>query len=265
MICLNCKKQIPDDSDRCPNCGAEVFHKNQVVKEIAVRRWQRWIFYVIIIIAFIGAVGIILKIYGMNTTLVSTLAGTKNSLSQRQADLDKAQADLAALQQTKADELQTQKASSSASIVSLNAQIDAAKQLVDSLTMTQNQTKSQLDFYNSLVKDSLTAVNPITAADLNRIPFADVAYGGTDTDGDGLPDNLEAALGTSATSTDTDGDTYSDRAELVSGHDPLVASASLPIDLNFAAAAKGKLLLDPLGYLWFVGSDAKRYFLGKGN
>jgi len=79
-----------------------------------------------------------------------------------------------------------------------------------------------------------------------------------------LPDNLEADLGTSATSTDTDGDTYSDRAELVSGHDPLIASASLPIDLNFAAAQKGKLFLDPLGYLWFVGSDAKRYFLGKG-
>jgi len=260
MICLNCKKQIPDDSDRCPNCGAEVFHKNQVVKEIAVRRWQRWIFYVIIIIAFIGAVGIILKIYDMNTKLVASLAGTQNSLSQRQADLEKAQADLAALQQAKAD-LQTQNASTTAG---LSARIDTAQQLVDSLTLTQNQTKSQLDFYNSLVKDSLTAVNPITAADLNRIPFADVAYGGTDTDGDGLPDNLEAALGTSATSTDTDGDTYSDRAELVSGHDPLIASASLPIDLNFAAAAKGKLLLDPLGYLWFVGSDAKRYFLGKG-
>jgi DNA-directed RNA polymerase subunit RPC12/RpoP len=260
MICLNCKKQIPDDSDRCPNCGAEVFHKNQVVKEIAVRRWQRWIFYVILIIAFVGAVGIILKIYAMNTKLVSDLAGTQNSLSQRQADLDKAQADLAALQQTQAAS-QTQNASTTAS---LNAQITSAQQLVDSLTMTQSQTKSQLDFYNSLVKDSLTAINPITAADLNRIPFADVAYGGTNTDGDGLPDNLEAALGTSATSTDTDGDTYSDRAELVSGHDPLIANASLPIDLNFAAAQKGKLFLDPLGYLWFVGSDAKRYFLGKG-
>lgn len=41
-----------------------------------------------------------------------------------------------------------------------------------------------------------------------------------DSDSDGLIDEEEALLGTSATSTDSDGDKYSDLAELVKGYDP---------------------------------------------
>lgn len=262
MICLSCKKQIPDDSDRCPNCGAEVFHKNQLVKEIGFRRYQRWIFYGLLILAFAGAVGIVIKIYGINTKLLTAMADTQSSLSQKQADLAKAQADLAALNKTKTD-LESQNKTVSDN---LTAQIAAAKQTVDAMTALQSQvgqTKSQLDFFNSLLPVAAKSAVNITQADLNKIPFADVAYGGTDTDADGLPDNLEAALGTSATSTDTDGDTYSDRAEIVSGFDPLIKGAKLPIDLNFAAKQKGRLFIAPGGYLWFIGADAKRYFLGK--
>jgi hypothetical protein len=259
MICLNCKKQIPDDSDRCPECGAEVFHKNQVVKEIAVRRYQRWIFYCIFFVAFLGAIGIIIKIYSINTNLLIKMSQAESTLTQKQTDLVKAQADLASLQQEKSD-LQNQDASTSAS---LNEKIAAAQKTVDEQTALQSQSKTKLDFYNSLTQVAGKIATPITADSLNRIPFADVAYGGTDTDGDGLPDVLEADLGTSATSSDTDGDGYTDRAEIISGHDPLKAGSSLPIDVNFAAAQRGKLFIDQLGYLWFVGTDAKRYFLGK--
>jgi Bacterial TSP3 repeat len=263
MICLSCKQQIPDDSERCPNCGAEVFPKNQLVKEIGFRRYQRWIFYCLFFLAFAAAVGIGVRIYNMNSQLLLSLADTKSTLSQKQSALDLAQANLAALQET-ANELQAQNKSASSS---LSEEIAAAQTAVDQATALQSQAgqdKSQLDFYNSLEQDAAKVASPITAADLSRIPFADAVYGGTDTDGDGLPDILEADLGTSATSTDTDGDGYSDRAELISGFDPLVKNGKLPIDQTFAAAQKGKIFLDPSGYLWYVGTNAERYFLGKG-
>lgn len=44
-----------------------------------------------------------------------------------------------------------------------------------------------------------------------------------DSDSDGLTDDEEALLGTSATSTDSDGDKYSDRDELLKGYDPASA------------------------------------------
>jgi hypothetical protein len=262
MICLNCKKQIPDDSDRCPNCGAEVFHKDQLVKEIGFRRYQRWIFYCLFFLAFAGAVGIIVKIYDINSKLLVAMADTQSNFSKQKADLAKAQADLADLQKTAAD-LQSQNQTVSDT---LKAQIAEAQKNVDDKTMLQSQVdqnKSKLNFLNSLLQSAAQKAAPINSADLNKISFADIAYGGTDTDNDGLPDNLEAALGTSATSTDTDGDTYSDRAEIVGGFDPLVAGGKLSIDLNFANAQKGKIFLDPSGYLWYIGQDAKRYFLGK--
>ncbi|MDD4902229.1 MAG: hypothetical protein PHE24_03755 [Patescibacteria group bacterium] len=262
MICLSCKQQIPDDSERCPNCGAEVFPKDQLVKEIGFRRYQRWIFYCLFILAFAGAVGIVIKIYSINTKLLTAMADTQSSLSQRQTDLAKAQADLAGLQKTRDDLIAQNKKVSD----DLTAQIAAAKKTLDEKTALQSkvdQNKSQLDFSDSLLRSAAKIASPITPADLDKIPLADIAYGGIDADADGLPDNLEAALGTSATSTDTDADGYADRAEIIAGFDPLVAGGKLPIDLNFAGAQKGKILLDPSGYLWYVGSDAKRYFLGK--
>jgi hypothetical protein len=262
MICLSCKQQIPDDSDKCPNCGAAVVHKEQLAKEISFRRYQRWVFYSLFILAFIGSIGIIIKIYSLNTKLLTAMADVNNGLSQKQVDLAKAQTDLADLQKVKNDlEGQNIKISDS-----LAAQIAAAQKSVDEKTALQNQViqgKNQLDFFNSLVQAAGKIAVPISENDLNRIPFANIAYAGIDTDGDGLPDNLETAIGTSATSTDTDGDSYSDRAEIISGFNPLLAGAKLPIDLNFASAQKGKMFIDPLGYLWYVGSDAKRYFLGK--
>ncbi len=262
MICLSCKQQIPDDSERCPNCGAEVFPKNQLIKEIGFRRYQRWIFYCLFFLALAGCVGIVIKIYSINTKLLVAMADAQSNLTQRQADLAKAQADLAALQKTAAD-LQSQNKTVSDN---LQTQINAAQIAVAEKSALQNQAdqnKSQVDFSNSLLQAAAKIAAPITSADLAKIPFADVAYGGADTDADGLPDNLEAALGTSPTATDTDADGYTDRAELISGFDPLVPGGKLPIDPSFAAAQKGKLFVAPGNYLWYVGSDAKKYFLGK--
>jgi hypothetical protein len=262
MICLSCKQQIPDDSDRCPNCGAEVFHKNQLAKEIGFRRYQRWIFYCLFFLAFAGAIGVVIKIYNINAKLLVAMADTQSSLSQKQADLAKAQADLAALEKTKTD-LQSQNKTVSDDLA---VQIAAAQKTVADQTAMQgtiSQNKLQLDFFNSLENIGNKIAAPISASDLAKITLADVAYGGQDSDSDGLPDALEAALGTSATSSDTDADGFSDRAELVSGFDPLIKGAKLPIDPVFAAKQKGKLFIQSGQYLWFIGSDAKKYFLGK--
>jgi Skp family chaperone for outer membrane proteins len=259
MICLTCKKQIPDDSDRCPNCGAEVFHKNQLAKEIGFRRYQRWFFYGLFFLAFVGAIGIILKIYSINSSLLVAMADTQSVLSQKQSDLAKAQSDLAALQRTRDDLVGQNKTISD----NLNEQIAAAQKAVSDLTAAQNQADQSKARYDSVMQNVFNAAAAITNADLVKIPFADVAYQGTDRDSDGLPDELEAALGTTASSTDSDGDSYADRAELVAGYDPLVKGAKLPIDQNFANAQKGKLFLQTGGYLWYVGSDAKRYYIGK--
>ena len=111
----------------------------------------------------------------------------------------------------------------------------------------------------------------ITNADLARIPvgFCDDAVkcgpAGADTDGDGLPDLLEDALGTDKTKADSDGDGHSDKEELATGYDPL-GPGVLPVDTVFAARQKGKIFLqvEARGEAWYVyPADNKRYFLGR--
>lgn len=262
MICLNCKKQIPDDSDRCPHCGVEVFHKNQLAREIGFRRYQRWIFYGLFTLAFVGMIGIVVKVYNLNTKLLSEISNVQVSVSQKDTELNKAKKDLADLLKTKADlEKQNKKVSDD-----LQAQITAAQDAVDEKTALQNrfdQTNVKLSGLGATLRNIAKVASVINKADLNRIPFADVAYEGTDSDNDGLTDGLEEALGTNASSTDSDSDTYADLTETIGGFDPTIAGGKFPIDNAFAAQQKGKIFKQEGGYLWYVGSDAKRYFLGK--
>ncbi len=51
-----------------------------------------------------------------------------------------------------------------------------------------------------------------------------------DTDGDGITDQDEIALGTDLTTADTDGDGFSDKEELDGGYDPLTAGGKLDTD-----------------------------------
>lgn len=76
-----------------------------------------------------------------------------------------------------------------------------------------------------------------------------------DTDGDGLSDPEEAALGTEFTMPDTDGDGFSDGSELQNGYDPTAAKMSVAGSSRFRLAPIGSLLNVYLPAAWTVGAD----------
>lgn len=110
----------------------------------------------------------------------------------------------------------------------------------------------------------------ITNRDLQKIPIGIIRASDSpaqDSDGDGLSDNLEGALGTNPSRGDTDADTFSDGEEVKSNYDPLRSgNARLPIDAPFTKKLFGKIVLqvEAHGEAWYVNpSDGRRYFLGR--
>ncbi len=266
MICLNCKKQIPDNSAKCPFCGAEVNFERQVVHEVRFRRIQRWIFYAILILIFLGMIGIIVKIYDSNSKLVNDIATTQNELDQRKSELAQAQTDLnskdSALEQASSQLAQAkndlEKKTEDYQQI-LNAKANTDQSLANYKTFFAS---TDANIYNAIVKLGV----PVTNADLEKIPVADYNLNvGKDSDNDGLSDEVEAALGTNPNKADTDGDGYGDKAEILSGYDPLAKDKKLPINTAYANKMKGKILLqvESHGEAWYVNpADGKRYFLG---
>lgn len=105
----------------------------------------------------------------------------------------------------------------------------------------------------------------ISNENLAKIPVAVSLSQGMDTDGDGLSDLLEDALGTDKNSQDSDGDTFTDHGELADGYNPLGAGR-LSYDMAFVDSVRGKILLqvEANGEAWYVNPvDGKRYFLGR--
>ncbi len=104
----------------------------------------------------------------------------------------------------------------------------------------------------------------ITNKDLYKIPIA-TTKSGADSDSDGLPDNLEDALGLDALNADSDGDGYGDGEELMGGYSPWGVGKQ-NIDNDFGKKQKGKILLqvENNGEAWYVNpNNGKRYFLGR--
>lgn len=107
----------------------------------------------------------------------------------------------------------------------------------------------------------------ITNNDLMKIPIgirSDI--GGFDTDGDGLANQLEEAIGTDPNNSDSDGDGYQDTNELNNGFSPS-GDGKLSHDLKFANRLKGKILLqtEGKGEAWYINpKDGRRYYLANG-
>ncbi len=268
MICLNCKKQIPDDSTQCPFCGKEIIGQEQLPKEISFRRYQRWFFYALIILIFVGMVFIIVKAYNANTKLLLNITNVAEELSQAKEELKLTEDDLG-----KKDELikevQTNLLARNKEVEELQGKTDEFKKVLDEKVVVEEKySQSQLDLssaeaniYNLIIKLGVG----ITNNDLAKIPIADANLGGDDADADGLSDAAEAALGTDPARADTDGDGYSDKDEILAGFNP-AGEGSLGIDYDFANRQKGKIFLqvEANGEAWYVNpGDGKRYFLGR--
>lgn len=290
MICFNCKTQIPDSSQVCPNCGAPQAGNPQTAQNpqaqiaqaqmqtqaahartynaVKLRRIQRWVFYVIIIIIFVAMVGYMLKIYSDNTALVESITKTQTQLKETQGNLDSTRQSLTG----KDSELTQLKQSTLDNQNALNIKMQDLQKTLNS----QTESLKQLEQYKGQAMSATQVFSMISqvstymsSKDLARIPLADFnLVSSNDGDKDGLSDDLEASLGTSSLKPDTDGDTFGDKAEILSGYDPILSGKKLAIDAKFAQANKGKIVIQNDNgngsFVWYINlKDGKRYFIGK--
>jgi hypothetical protein len=107
----------------------------------------------------------------------------------------------------------------------------------------------------------------ITNKNLMKIPIGLTETNALDNDddNDGLPNDLEKALGTDPAKTDSDNDGYDDKTEITNNYNP-AGRGKMPIDLNFLKKNSGKIFLqvESRGECWYVNpTDNRRYFLSK--
>ncbi len=103
----------------------------------------------------------------------------------------------------------------------------------------------------------------IKATDLEKIPLgynAKLNEGLKDTDGDGLPDVLEQAIGSDINKADTDGDGFSDLEEYKTGYRLNQKNAKYAINTSFAGKLKGIYLdVDNRGAAWYINNGSRYY------
>jgi hypothetical protein len=245
--------------------------KPEVSRDVKMRRYQRWFFYVVIVGLFLGALGLILKVYSDNTGLTTSVESLSTQVKQRDKNLEEVRAELAARNQaaeTANTNLEQMKKQLEQNMKDLEEAVNKSRATESSLaTTTDAIAQDQLTLERAKANTLNLILNlgaQLSNKDISRIKMADISVAGADTDKDGLPDDLEAAIGTDPLKADTDGDNYSDREEAVGGFNPL-GKGLWPIDNKFAANYKGRVILNKQGevwYAWYVSQDSQRYYMG---
>lgn len=107
----------------------------------------------------------------------------------------------------------------------------------------------------------------VTNVNLKKIPIGiETRFKDTDTDGDGLADQLEDAIGTKRDTADTDGDSYTDGDEVMHDYNPL-GPGKAAFDTSLAKQLSGKILLqtESHGEAWYINpANNRRYYLKNG-
>ena len=265
MICLNCKKQIPDDSLSCPFCKNEVNYERQILNEIKFRRYQRYAFYFIISLVFLGMVGVIYRIYSANTELIKNLTVVKVDLEKKKAALSELEGGVKKETEEKnieiekkTEELKRTMEEKAAAIGLLEKEKDGRVQAEKSNLLL---SASNAAMFKTIVKLGEGVANK----ELYKFPVAGLnVNNGKDTDSDGLSDDFEAAIRTDINKEDTDGDGFGDKNEILGGFNPL-GKGKQAINMELARKLSGKILLqvENYGEAWYIGFDGKRYFLGR--
>lgn len=106
----------------------------------------------------------------------------------------------------------------------------------------------------------------ISNADLEQIPIGLAEdFDDLDSDGDGLPDLMEEAIGTDPNNPDSDGDGYDDKAEIRDEFNPK-GEGRPQINTELLERLKGFIVLqvEDKGQAWYINpEDGKRYYLGR--
>jgi len=105
----------------------------------------------------------------------------------------------------------------------------------------------------------------ISNANLKKISLAIGGMSGLDSDGDGLPDSFETAIGTDKDKKDSDSDGYDDKTEISSNNNPQ-GKGKIAVESAFIKNNIGKIFIqvESKGEAWYVNPrDGKRYFLGR--
>ncbi len=274
MICLNCKKQIPDDSNSCPFCGQGIEHKEQVKTEIKVRRYQRWIFYGIAGFIFLTMLVAMIITYNANTNLVLEITNIEEELTSKEGVLEQTKEDLKK-RVNLIQEMEIKVAEKNKENKKLQSLTEDFKAKFEEKEAEAEVVKKEAMEKEEDAKESLQAADAniysliiklgqgVTNENLVRIPLADANLEGIDMDEDGLSDLVEESIGSDPQKKDTDEDGYSDKDEVLNGYNPIDAE-KLPIDNEYALRQAGKILLqvETNGEAWYVAGDGKRYFLG---
>lgn len=135
--------------------------------------------------------------------------------------------------------------------------------IAGSLFYTNTKGKVIVFDNSSLVKQLAKQALGISTNNLARI--ATGLTPGGDTDGDGLADTVEAAIGTDINKIDTDSDGIADGIEVANKYSPLKSSRTKLSDSLAKRLGVGRILIDSKkGNIWIIGADYKKYLVETG-